>query len=223
MAKSRNQHLQALLDCGLIPVIRAGGRDEAVEIAGVLVEAGVPVVEIAFTVPGALQAIEAVADRFGERVLAGAGTVLDRETARLAILAGARFIVSPHLDRGIVETTHRYGGVAIPGVLTPTEVVRALGWGAGLIKIFPCDAVGGPAYLQALKAPLPQARLVPTGGVTAETAAAYLRAGADALGVGGGLVGEAQRRQKDWRAVRANAAKLLAAIAAHRAGNSPQS
>lgn len=215
MKYSKSETEKRMLECGLIPVIRAESRDEALEIAGVLVDAGVPVLEITFTVPGALGCIEAILQRYGDQVLAGAGTVLDRETARLAILAGARFIVSPHLDPAIIETAHRYDCLAMPGALTPTEVVRAMAAGADIIKIFPCDAVGGSKYLQALKAPLPQARLAPTGGVTVATAAAYLEAGAVALGVGSGLMSEAQRRARDWDGVRANAQKLLEIVKAH--------
>ncbi len=215
MNHSRSDTEKWILGCGLIPVIRAESRVEALEIAGVLVEAGVPVLEITYTVPGALACMEAICDQYGDRVRVGAGTVLDRESCRLAILAGARFIVSPHLDPEIIATAHRYDCLAMPGALTPTEVVRAMEAGADIIKIFPCDAVGGPKYLQALKAPLPQARLAPTGGVTPATAAAYLQAGAAALGVGSGLLSEAQRRARDWDGVRRNAQALLEMVRAH--------
>lgn len=216
MPNHRADNLQFLLHCGLIPVIRAASREEAVELAEALVAAGVPVIELTFTVPGALDAIEAIAARCAGRVLLGAGTVLDRETARLAILAGARFIVSPHLDAEIIAAAHRYDCLAIPGALTPTEVVRALECGADLIKIFPADALGGPKYLAALKAPLPQARLVPTGGVSLENAAAWLRSGAAALGIGSGLITESQRQSRDWAALRHNAQQLLTIIRAQR-------
>lgn len=140
------------------------------------------------TVPGAIRVIEKLADRYGDEAIVGAGTVLDPETARACILAGARFIVSPSLNVATIELCKRYGVPVMPGALTPTEVVTAWQAGADMVKVFPCSALGGASYLKALKAPLPQIDLIPTGGVNAKTAADFLRAGAAALGVGADLV-----------------------------------
>ena len=214
---NRSQTLQSLLQCGLVPVIRARSRSQAEAIAAALLAADVPVLEITCTVPGAIECIAALAAQHGERALIGAGTVLDAATARRAIQAGARFIVSPHLDPAIIAAAHAENCPAIPGALTPTEVVQAMAAGADLIKIFPCDALGGPAYIKALLAPLPQARLFPTGGVTLATAAAYLEAGAVALGAGSALLNPEHVRQENWPALQAVARKFLAILAAHRA------
>jgi 2-dehydro-3-deoxyphosphogluconate aldolase/(4S)-4-hydroxy-2-oxoglutarate aldolase len=151
----------------------------------VLVDAGLDVIELPLTMPGALRAIETLAAR-RPGALVGAGTVLDEASARAAILAGARFLVSPGLDRGVVATAHRYGAAALPGVQTPTEMADALAMGADLLKVFPAGQLG-PGFVKAVAAPLPQAPLVPTGGVSAGNAGEWLDAGAVALGVGGAL------------------------------------
>jgi 2-dehydro-3-deoxyphosphogluconate aldolase/(4S)-4-hydroxy-2-oxoglutarate aldolase len=140
------------------------------------------------TVPGAIPMIETLAARYGEEVLVGAGTVLDQETARLCILAGARFVVSPIFDPNTITTCRRYDVAAIPGALTPTEIVSAWTAGADCVKVFPANAVGGPGYLRSIKGPLPQIELIPTGGVTLDTAADFIKAGAVALGIGSDLV-----------------------------------
>jgi len=140
------------------------------------------------TVPGAMPLIETLARRFGDEALIGAGTVLDPETARAAILAGARFVVSPALNLDTIACCRRHGIAVVPGALTPTEVIAAWQAGADLVKVFPAGNLGGPSYIKALKAPLPQVELVPTGGVSLRTAGDFIRAGAAALGVGGDLV-----------------------------------
>jgi 2-dehydro-3-deoxyphosphogluconate aldolase/(4S)-4-hydroxy-2-oxoglutarate aldolase len=145
------------------------------------------VLEITMTVPGAVGVIEAVAKRYGD-ALVGAGTVLDAETARACIRSGAQFVVSPSLNLETIECCRSLGVAVMPGALTPTEVVTAWTAGADFVKVFPAGAVGGPSYLKALKAPLPQIELVPTGGVSLKTAADFIRAGASALGVGADLV-----------------------------------
>lgn len=179
--------LQRIHEVGVVPVIRARSGDEATRIVDAVRAGGVPVIEITMTVPGALKVMEETAAKFDDVVL-GAGTVLDAETARLAILAGAEFVVSPQLNLGVVETALRYGKVVAPGALTPTEVVTAWQAGADMVKVFPAGAVGGPSYIKALKAPLPQVDLIPTGGVNLKTAADFITAGACALGVGSALV-----------------------------------
>lgn len=185
---SKTDHLQRVYDSGIVAVIRAKSGELLADVAEALLAGGVSVMEVTFTVPGALRVLERVADKVGDRVLLGAGTVLDGETARAAILAGAEFIVSPSTNLDVIQLCRRYGKAAMPGALTPTEVVTAWEAGADVVKVFPADAVGGAKYLKALKAPLPQISLMPTGGVNLETAADFLQAGAFALGVGGSLV-----------------------------------
>jgi 2-dehydro-3-deoxyphosphogluconate aldolase / (4S)-4-hydroxy-2-oxoglutarate aldolase len=185
---SKHEVLAQIREVGLVPVIRA----ESAEMAGQAIEAiragGVPILEITMTVPGALRLIEQVAARYGRDAVVGAGTVLDPETARACILAGARFVVSPSLNQETIACCRRYGVAVLPGALTPTEVVAAWQAGADMVKVFPAGAVGGPSYIKALKAPLPQIDLVPTGGVSLKTAAEFIQAGASALGVGADLV-----------------------------------
>ena len=171
-----------------MPVLRARSHDEAMSVALAVEKGGVPMLEVTMTVPGALDVIRQVVDQCGSRVLVGAGTVLDPETARLCILAGAKFVVSPSLKISTIEMCHRYSVPVFPGALTPTEVVTAWEAGADAVKVFPCSALGGASYLKALKAPLPQIELIPTGGVSLSTAEQFLSAGAFALGVGGDLI-----------------------------------
>ena len=179
--------LARLLDKRIVAVIRAANPDALVDVAEALLAGGVEILEVTFTVPRAVKVLESIADRLGDRVLLGAGTVLDPETARTALLAGAQFIVAPTTNRDLIELCKRYGKVVLPGALTPTEVLAAWQAGADIVKVFPSDFTG-PGYLKALKGPLPQVRLMPTGGVNLKTAEAFLKAGACALGVGGSLV-----------------------------------
>jgi len=180
--------LQTIRDIGIIPVVRAKSADEAMMAIDAIREGGISVLEITMTVPGAVAVIEEVSKRYGREALVGAGTVLDGETARACILAGARFVVSPSLDLETIAVCRRYGVAVMPGALTPTEVVHAWSAGADLVKVFPAGAVGGASYIKSLKAPLPQIELVPTGGVSLKTAADFIKAGASALGVGADLV-----------------------------------
>ena len=176
-----------MLQGGVVAIIRSPDASRLVEVAEALLAGGVSVMEVTFTVPRAHQVLERVADRLGGRILLGAGTVLDAETARIAILAGAEFIVSPVVSREVIACCRRYSKLSLPGALTPTEIMTAWEAGADIVKVFPSEFTG-PTYLKAVRAPLPQVRLMPTGGVTLETAADYLRAGACALGVGTSLV-----------------------------------
>jgi 2-dehydro-3-deoxyphosphogluconate aldolase/(4S)-4-hydroxy-2-oxoglutarate aldolase len=180
--------IQRIKEIGIIPVVRATSADEAMQAIDAIREGGVSVLEITMTVPGAVGVIEKVAARYGSEALVGAGTVLDAETARACILSGAQFVVSPSLDLPTIECCRRYGIAVMPGALTPTEVVQAWSAGADFVKIFPAGALGGASYIKALKAPLPQIELVPTGGVSLKTAADFIKAGASALGVGADLV-----------------------------------
>jgi len=185
---SRASAMARIAQLGLVPVVRAQSADEAITAINAIREGGVDVLEITMTVPGALGLIQAVAERYGSELLLGAGTVLDPETARACILAGAQFIVSPSVNLDTIALCRRYSVPILPGALTPTEVVTAWQAGADAVKVFPCGAVGGASYIKALKAPLPQIELVPTGGVSLKTAADFIKAGSFALGVGADLV-----------------------------------
>ncbi len=197
----KGEVISRIADVGLIPVVRAGSSEEALRIVEAIRAGGVPILEITLTVPGALPVITKIVERFGDEVVVGAGTVLDAETARAAMLAGAQFIVSPAVNLRTIEICRRYGVVVVPGALTPTEVVTAWQAGADLVKIFPASALGGAKYLKALKAPLPQIELIPTGGVSLATAREFIEAGAFALGVGADLV--------DTKAIRAGQPEQL--------------
>ncbi|HEV7373137.1 MAG TPA: bifunctional 4-hydroxy-2-oxoglutarate aldolase/2-dehydro-3-deoxy-phosphogluconate aldolase [Pyrinomonadaceae bacterium] len=186
MQKSQTVH--QIRETGIIPVVRAASADEAMRAIDAIKEGGISVLEITMTVPGAVRVIEEVIARYGSDALVGAGTVLDAETARTCILAGAQFVVSPSLDMGTIACCRKYGVAVMPGALTPTEVVQAWAAGADFVKVFPAGALGGATYIKTLKAPFPQVELVPTGGVSLKTAADFIKAGASALGVGADLV-----------------------------------
>lgn len=180
--------IQTIRDIGIIPVVRAQSAAEAMKAIDAIREGGISILEITMTVPGAVGVIEEVSQRYGSDALVGAGTVLNGETARACIRAGARFVVSPALNLETIEVCRDLGVAVMPGALTPTEVVQAWSAGADFVKVFPAGAVGGASYLKSLKAPLPQIELVPTGGVSLKTAADFIKAGASALGVGADLV-----------------------------------
>ena len=175
-------------EVGLVPVVRASSADEAMQVIDAIKAGGVNVLEITMTVPGAVKVIEKVADKYGSDVLIGAGTVLDPETARACLLAGAQFIVSPALNLDTIALCNRYSAPICPGVLTPTEVITAWSAGVDFVKVFPCGSVGGASYVKNLKGPFPQVKIIPTGGVSLKTAADFIAAGASALGVGTDLV-----------------------------------
>jgi 2-dehydro-3-deoxyphosphogluconate aldolase/(4S)-4-hydroxy-2-oxoglutarate aldolase len=198
---SKAEVIQTIRDVGIIPVVRAQSADEAMVAIDAIREGGISLLEITMTVPGAVGVIEKVSQRYGAEALVGAGTVLDGETARACILAGAQFIVSPSLDLETIAVCRRYGIAVMPGALTPTEVVHAWSAGADFVKVFPAGAMGGASYIKSLKAPLPQIELVPTGGVSLKTAADFIKAGASALGVGADLV--------DVKAIREGQQKVI--------------
>jgi 2-dehydro-3-deoxyphosphogluconate aldolase/(4S)-4-hydroxy-2-oxoglutarate aldolase len=185
---SKTEVLKHIQEAGLLPVLRADSAVQALALAKAIEAGGITALEVTMTVPDAIEVIRSLVRLTGDRILIGAGTVLDPETARACILAGAVFIVSPALNLKTIEVCHRYSVPVIPGALTPTEVVTAWEAGADVVKVFPCSAMGGAKYLKALKAPLPQIDLIPTGGVSLSTAAEFLSAGAFALGVGADLV-----------------------------------
>ena len=193
--------IQTIRDVGVIPVVRAQSAAEAMKAIDAIREGGISILEITMTVPGAVGVIEEVSQRYGNEALVGAGTVLDGETARACINAGARFIVSPALNLETISVCRSLDVAVLPGALTPTEVVQAWTAGADFVKVFPAGAVGGASYLKSLKAPLPQIELVPTGGVSLKTAADFIKAGASALGVGADLV--------DLKAIREGQTQLI--------------
>jgi len=180
--------IERLVAIGVIPVVRAASAAEALTAVEAIEAGGLPILEITMTVPGALGVIEAVAKRYGESVLVGAGTVLNPETARDCVSAGARFVVSPSLNVRTIEWCRATDVPVVPGALTPTEVLTAWQAGADFVKVFPCDSAGGAQHVKALKGPFPDIPLIPTGGVTLATVADYIRAGAAAVGVGSNLV-----------------------------------
>jgi 2-dehydro-3-deoxyphosphogluconate aldolase/(4S)-4-hydroxy-2-oxoglutarate aldolase len=202
---------------GIVPVVRAPSPELAMRAAEAVMAGGISVFEITMTVPNAPAVIRSLIERLGERAVVGAGTVLDAEAARLCIEAGAAFIVSPGLDLGTIAAAHERGVPVMPGALTPTEVITAWKAGADMVKIFPASAVGGPKYLKALRGPLPDVKLLPTGGVNAQTAGEYIAAGACALGVGGELVDPAALARGDDALLTERARELVAAVQAARA------
>ena len=202
---------------GVVPVIRAASPELALRAAEAVLAGGISIFEITMTVPDAPTVIKTLSARLGARAVVGAGTVLDAEAAARCIDAGAAFVVSPGFDPATVAAVHARGVPAMPGALTPTEVIAAWRAGADMVKIFPASAVGGPKYLRALRGPLPDVKLLPTGGVNAATAADYIAAGASALGVGSELVDPAALARGDDALLTARARELLAAVAAARA------
>jgi 2-dehydro-3-deoxyphosphogluconate aldolase/(4S)-4-hydroxy-2-oxoglutarate aldolase len=184
---TKDEQLQRWLKQRIVAVVRSPDGEQLVDVARALLAGGVSIMEITMTVPDALDVIRAVRDRLGGEVLLGAGTVLDAETARAAILAGAEFVVSPTVNHQVIRLCRRYDKLVASGAFSPTEVLSAWEQGADVVKVFPAD-VGGPNYFKALRGPLPQVRLMPTGGVDLSTAASFLRAGACCLGVGSALV-----------------------------------
>lgn len=173
---------------GLVPVLRAQSAAEGHALVEAMLAGGVTVVEVTMTVPGAVELLRALKKQHGSQLLLGSGTVTTAAQAAATIEAGAEFVVSPSLHPEVIVKTKELGKVSIPGALTPTEVITAWNAGADYVKVFPCSAVGGASYLRALRAPFPELQLIPTGGVTQQTAADFLKAGARALGVGADLV-----------------------------------
>jgi 2-dehydro-3-deoxyphosphogluconate aldolase/(4S)-4-hydroxy-2-oxoglutarate aldolase len=203
---------------GLIPVIRVDRPEAALKAAQALRGGGASVLEVTMSVPGALEVIGELARGLGQDVLLGAGSIVDPQTAGAALSAGARFIVSPILNRNVIRLCVQRSVAVIPGAMTPTEIVTAWRWGASLVKVFPAAQLGGAAYIRALRGPLPQIPLVPTGGVTLESVPAYIQAGAAALGVGGELVDKAALARGALAVVSEKTAAYLQAIRAARGG-----
>jgi 2-dehydro-3-deoxyphosphogluconate aldolase/(4S)-4-hydroxy-2-oxoglutarate aldolase len=214
---TKQQVLGAMLDIGIVPVVRTTSAESAILAIEAIYNGGIRAAEITMTVPGALKALEKVADKFGDKIVLGAGTVLDPETARICTLAGAEFFVTPALKLATIEMARRYSKVICTGALTPTEVLTAWEAGSDIVKVFPAGAVGGPKYIKALKGPLPQIEMVPTGGVNLETAGEFLKAGACAVAVGGELVDPKLIKSGKYDEMTKLAEQYLAVIAKARA------
>ena len=210
--------MSAITGIGIVPVVRTDTAEGAVKAIDAIYRGGIRAAEITMTVPGAIRALEKVADQFGDDIVLGAGTVLDPETARACMLAGASFFVTPALKLSVIEMARRYSKPIMPGALTPTEVLTAWEAGADAIKIFPCGNVGGAKYIKALKAPFPQIEMVPTGGVNLETCGDFLKAGACAVGVGAELIDTPNIRAGNFGIFEERARQFLAAVAKARSG-----
>ena len=208
---SKEKNLQRIVDCGVVAIIRFDRSEELVEAARAIKAGGVDVIEFTMTTPNALSIIAASAEEFGEEVLLGAGTVLDPETARAAILSGARYIISPTLNPRVIELCHRYGVIVVPGAFTPTEILTAWELGADMVKVFPAAAVG-PGYIKDILSPLPQVKLLPTGGVSLSNVAQFIKAGATAVAAGGSLVDKKAVAERDFARLTEMAGNFVKAI-----------
>jgi 2-dehydro-3-deoxyphosphogluconate aldolase / (4S)-4-hydroxy-2-oxoglutarate aldolase len=204
-------------EIGIVPVVRASSQREAHIAAEAVCKGGIPIVEITLTCPGAIEVIGELAKSAGPEILIGAGTVLNAADARRCLDAGAQFLVSPGFNRATVELAVRESKLIIAGALTPTEIIEAWTAGSDLVKVFPCGQVGGAKYIKALKGPLPQVPLVPTGGVNLSTAAEFIEAGAAALGIGGELVQPEALKSNKPELIVETARKFLGIIARTRA------
>lgn len=203
-------------DTALIPIIRVESADTAFKVADAFLEGGVNIIEVTFSVPGAAEVVEELTAEIGDDVLVGTGTVLDAETARRAILAGSEFIVSPIYSKELIEISRRYSKPCIPGALTPTEILDAYTMGADAVKVFPNKNVGGASYIKAVRAPLPQVPLVPTGGVNLENAGSLLDAGSFALGVGSAITDKQAIREGNFEVITKNVEEFLAVVKKYR-------
>jgi 2-dehydro-3-deoxyphosphogluconate aldolase/(4S)-4-hydroxy-2-oxoglutarate aldolase len=222
MSWTREKSLALIRELGLIPIVRAHSPEDAFRAVEAIVSGGIHIAEITMTVPNAIRVMERVVERYGEKVLLGAGTILDPESCRTALLAGAEFIVTPSLDVRVIELARRYSKPCFPGALTPTEVVAAWQAGADMVKIFPCGPVGGPKYIKALKGPFPQIDFIPTGGVNLETTPEFIKAGAAAVAAGGELVDAKALGEGNLEVITSNARKFVEAVRSARmaVGNS---
>jgi 2-dehydro-3-deoxyphosphogluconate aldolase/(4S)-4-hydroxy-2-oxoglutarate aldolase len=210
---THKQILSFITEVGIVPVVRTTSAETAIRAIEAIYNGGIRAAEITMTVPGAIRALEKVADQFGDKIVLGAGTVLDPETARSCMLAGAEFFVTPSLRLSTIEVAKRYSKVICPGALTPTEVITAWEAGADVVKIFPAGNVGGPKYIKALKGPFPQIEMIPTGGVNLETAGEFLKAGACAVAVGGELVDGKSIKEGRYDVIEQRAKQYLEAVA----------
>jgi 2-dehydro-3-deoxyphosphogluconate aldolase/(4S)-4-hydroxy-2-oxoglutarate aldolase len=212
-----NKYLDFILEGGVVAIMRAKSSDQLLAAAEAILVGGVKAIEVTMTTPGALDVIRQATSSFSQNVLFGAGSVLDAETARAAILAGSRFIVCPTLDLKTIEICNRYSIPVMPGAFTPTEILTAWQAGASLVKVFPAS-FGGPAYIKAVKAPLPQVRLVPVGGVNINNTADFIRAGCDIVAVGSNLVNQKLLDAKDFTTITERASSFRQEVEKGRQG-----
>jgi 2-dehydro-3-deoxyphosphogluconate aldolase/(4S)-4-hydroxy-2-oxoglutarate aldolase len=213
---AREEDLRRVLDCGIVAVVRSTESAPLVDVCRALVDGGIDVAEITFTVPDALDVLKATRKALGDRILLGAGTVLDAETARAAFLAGAEYLVSPTLDLDVIRMARRYGKLVMPGCFTPTEALQAWQAGADIIKLFPAELLG-PGFFKAMRGPLPQIRLMPTGGVDLKTAHSFLEAGACCLGLGSQLIDPKAVAARQFDTISETARKYRDIVNAYRA------
>ena len=216
MPRSKEESFRIVSDAGVVAVMRTPTAELLIDISQALLAGGVPSIEVTMTTPKAIHAIEMLADKFGDQAVVGVGTVIDAATCRDAIAAGAQFVVSPNFDPAVVETTKRYGKISIPGAFTPTEILAAWTAGADVVKVFPSGAVT-PSYFRDILAPLPQLRLIPTGGVDVKNVGEWIKAGAAFVAVGSNLVTKDAMAKKDWNSITQNARAFTEAIRAARA------
>jgi 2-dehydro-3-deoxyphosphogluconate aldolase / (4S)-4-hydroxy-2-oxoglutarate aldolase len=208
----KHEILNRILAEGLIPLIRAASASDAMEVSAAIKDGGASFLEITMTVPGAIDVVKELSLKYKDDLIIGAGTVLDPETGRAAILAGAQFIVSPTLSFELISLARRYGVIVIPGAMSPTEILAAWEAGADLVKVFPAGQLGGPDYIKAIKGPLPQVLLMPSGGVNMDNAGAFIRAGAAAVAAGGELIDKKAVKEKAFHIITANTRAFIKAI-----------
>jgi 2-dehydro-3-deoxyphosphogluconate aldolase/(4S)-4-hydroxy-2-oxoglutarate aldolase len=208
---SKEQIIQTLIETGVVAVIRVNNASELLDTTIALNKGGVKALEITMTSPGALEAISEASNKLGDEAIIGVGSVLDPETARMAILAGAKFVVGPVLNREVIKLCQRYSVPCIPGAFTPTEIITAWEAGADVVKVFPATKLG-PSFFKDILGPLPQVRLTPTGGVNLETAGEFIKAGASFVGVGSALVSKKLIAEKNWAEMSALAAKFIQVV-----------
>jgi len=204
--------LKKILDEKIIAIIRLDSAEYFIQVAGALKGGSISIIELSFTTPGALEMLKEASAYFGDDALLGAGTILDPETARAALQAGAEFIVTPTVNLETIAMCKRYRKPIVAGAMTPTEMLTAWEAGADLVKVFPVNNIGGPDYIKSILAPLPQLRLVPTGGVNADNAVQYLKVGAAAVAVGGSLVDKMAVASGDWTTITVEAQNLVSAM-----------
>jgi 2-dehydro-3-deoxyphosphogluconate aldolase/(4S)-4-hydroxy-2-oxoglutarate aldolase len=209
--ETKEQVLARITACGVIAVIRAASTESLLDVGRALLAGGVVSIEVTMTTPGALEGIRMLSQRLGREAIVGVGTVLDPDTCRRAIDAGARYVVSPHFDPQIVAATRELGAVSLPGAFSPTEILRAWHGGADVVKVFPSAGIG-PSYFRDVLAPLPHVKLMPTGGVDPKNAGDWIRAGAVCVGAGASLMPKDAAAKKDWAAITANARTMVESV-----------
>lgn len=205
------EQMEKIENSGIVAIIRTDTNQDLLQVVDAIHSGGIDVIEITMTTPGALDTVGSMTKRYGSNLLVGAGSVLDTETARLAILSGADFIVSPITKPDVIELCNRYGKVVMPGAFTPTEILRAWELGADYVKIFPAD-IAGASYIKAVKAPLPQVSIIPTGGIGLSNAAEFITSGSAALGVGSTLVNKQTITEKQFKKLTEISQKLVVAV-----------